>query len=215
MSIDLTTWTLAQIRSKVRDLTGQLGTANYDDTKLDRFINNFYQYVLPRKAKILELTTRFTLPIDDDGNDGRYPIAPEIIQIETPVLIDGDPISLYFDHTSFWGKWPRSQTHEKTTPSDVLLFDRELWFRAPPDQAYTVEVVAEKMPAKLVNTDDQPVSSRLGPAIAYGAAIDILTDQGDMEAAAEKVLNLKTHLGLIGVDWKKQFAAIAQTKPSF
>jgi len=214
MSVDLTTWTLSEIREKVRELSGRISDAQLTNTKLDRYINQFYQHIFPRKVNALRLETRFQLTIDSDGNDGRYSIAPEVAWIIPPVRVDGYEVTLYHDHELFFSRWSRTESWTESRPYEVLFFDRELWFRPPPDQAYTVEVVAVKIPTKLTNTSDQPLESRWGPAIAYGAAIDILTDEGDYDAASMRSMSLKNHIAVINEDRVRQLVG-QRACPSF
>ena len=48
----MATWTLADIRQKVRQVTGRLSPAELTNTQLDNYINQYYQYTFPAEVKL-------------------------------------------------------------------------------------------------------------------------------------------------------------------
>lgn len=48
----MATWTLADIRQKVRQVTGRLSSNELTNTQIDRYINQYYQYTFPAEVKL-------------------------------------------------------------------------------------------------------------------------------------------------------------------
>ncbi len=67
------------------------------------------------------------------------------------------------------------------SPDTILFFDNEFILRPTPDKVYEVQIEVEKRPYKLEDDADEPMVNQWSQAIAYGAAIKILQDYGDIE----------------------------------
>lgn len=48
----MATWTLADIRRKVRQVTGRISADDLSNTELDKYINRYYQYTFPAEVKL-------------------------------------------------------------------------------------------------------------------------------------------------------------------
>lgn len=48
----MSTWTLADIRQKVRQVTGRFSSSEITNEQLDKYINQYYQYTFPSEVKI-------------------------------------------------------------------------------------------------------------------------------------------------------------------
>lgn len=48
----MATWTLADIRTKVRQVTGRIVTTELSNNQLDNYINRYYQYTFPAELKL-------------------------------------------------------------------------------------------------------------------------------------------------------------------
>lgn len=48
----MATWNLAQIRQKVRQVSGRLSSSELTNTQLDNYINQYYQYTFPAEVKL-------------------------------------------------------------------------------------------------------------------------------------------------------------------
>lgn len=57
-------WTLSNIETLARQVSGQLSAGQFSDENLDFYINSYYQYDLPRELKIEELYTQYTFPTE-------------------------------------------------------------------------------------------------------------------------------------------------------
>ena len=54
----MATWTLADIRDKVRRVTGRLTPGELSNEALDDYINRFYEYTFPAELKLEKKHTR-------------------------------------------------------------------------------------------------------------------------------------------------------------
>lgn len=100
--------TLADIRTKVRRLTGRPSAQQITDTQIDSYINTFYLYDLPETLRLFSLHTTFefmttpnidqydltTLEITQNGTN--IPIVDIYYNISPPVYIAG--------YQSFWSQ---------------------------------------------------------------------------------------------------------------
>jgi hypothetical protein len=86
-------------------------------------------------------------------------------------------------------------------PTHALLWERKLWFRPLPDDNngsnYTFEASILDTPSSLVADGDQPTDGLFGPALAYGASVDIFKDNGETEQAVEILPILEGYISLI------------------
>lgn len=176
-------WTLADIRTRIRRLTGKLSTYQLTDAELDKYINNFYRNSLPVKLRSPHFDGwwEYTTVAGTD----EVSLADTYLSIGAPFTIEGIEYALSQNPTIFYGAWPESETYDQDEPYDALLFNRTVILRPPPDDAYDVKAKAIVKPTALVSPSDAPLDSSWGLLIAHGTAIDIKLDDGDMQAAAE------------------------------
>ncbi|MBI9081496.1 MAG: hypothetical protein JEY79_17360 [Pseudodesulfovibrio sp.] len=184
-------WTLAAIKSKVRKLTGRPDTGQLSDADLLVYINSFFLNSLPQVAPGTPLTqTQFTLSIAS-GDGGAYGL-PTTIQRLVPSGLwvatrDSDDVdlglTLMTDYNLFWSRWPES---DDTTgfPEDVLKYNNTIYVRPLPDEDYTIKFPAIVANVALSDDTDTLDDDVWGPLIAFGAAMEILTDSGDHDEAA-------------------------------
>lgn len=165
------TWDLAEIRSKVRKLTGRPDTGQISDIELDSFINHYYQNVLPIELDPEELEDWYLLNTVIDDED--YTVEENYLTLSAPFTIAGWPINFYLDKSLFFEKFPETQTYTANQPTDVLFYNRTLLFRPKPDAVYQFKAATILRPDPLVETSDAPLNQLWGPVIAYGAAIEI------------------------------------------
>ena len=57
----MATWTLLDIRHKIRQVTGRLSANEMTDAELDDRINKFYQYTFPAETKLDQNHTYYEL----------------------------------------------------------------------------------------------------------------------------------------------------------
>jgi hypothetical protein len=177
-------WTLSKIRSKVRSLIGMPDTNQISNSDILDEINHFLQFVLPYEIKLKTLKTWYEM--DTVLGTGAYSIDVDMLRIRTPITVDGVPVNkVYVDADQFFSKYPRDNEGSDTynTPSDILLYDDVIYLRPIPDDVYTVRVSVADVPTALENDDDTPQDEAWGALIAYGTAMNILSDNSDFEAS--------------------------------
>lgn len=75
--------------------------------------------------------------------------------------------------------------YQSGQPQVILSFNSQFKVYPIPDSTYQIDLVGYKMPDNLVNGLDTPLLQEWGPAIAYGTAIEIFADLGEMDRVAE------------------------------
>lgn len=255
-------WTLEDIRSKVRNVTGSPSTDQITNTQLDNYINNYYVYTMPFELKeqiqldfldfkvfpgvnVYDFTTVGGMFLTDqpgayaDGNPLIFYQDPDIFyqdfpqQYATDIIGSGDgatsnfsgglqnpPVligSLYItdgtqvlqdqgDGTltgdgagiinyttgaynvtftlppaSDVSVYAKYQGYAANRPQGVLFFNNQFTFMPVPDQVYAIRMQGYVKPLELDDAADSPTLIEWGQLIAYGAALDIFSDRGDLE----------------------------------
>ena len=78
---------------------------------------------------------------------------------------------------TIYGKY---QSYAGNRPQGILFFNNEFTLRPVPDQVYQIHLQGYVEPNALV-AGSTPLQEEWGPLIAYGAALEIFSDRGDME----------------------------------
>ena len=197
------TWTLAEIRAKVRIITGRPTTGQISDQDIDDYIDNYYRNVLPIQTGASGFD-KFASSGGFTGTTvagtGEYAFDSDIVSVKAPLIFDSEEIPLSFDIASFLLDFPPSDTTQ-SKPIQGLIWERKLYLRPLPDSNsgsnYTFEMPKIDKPTSLSSDSDEPLDPLYGPAIAYGASIDLLLDKGETEQAAEKSSILESYINLI------------------
>jgi len=66
-------------------------------------------------------------------------------------------------------------------PQGVLFFQNQFQLMPVPDQVYAIRMQGFVLPIQLVNDTDIPAQPEWGPLYAYGAALEVFADRGDVE----------------------------------
>jgi len=279
----MTEWTLSDIRTKFRQVTGRLSPQELTNSQVDDRINKYYQYTFPSEVKLERQHTFFDFLTS--ANQATYDFeevtAPNVFtNVEPPATIDNLSLIYYQDPGRFNEENPfqvnrrtmgvgdgfttvftttitgfpilpastvvtddsfltdnvtpivvkdtneiyREDTISMTgvgvsgnvnystgvvdvtfinppengqnvlltyiifqagRPTAVLFYDNQFKFFVPPNTAYRFRMKGYKVVDALVNATDTPIYSQWGPAIAYGAARDLHSDFGEIEAYGE------------------------------
>lgn len=174
--------TLKQIRDKVRLLTGRPDVSQIEDYTLNLYINDFYINTLTAElnARTFDGWYQFyTTP----GARSYYPV-PQYRTLNAPAYIDGHELVWYTNPEKFYQDFPQSAELNPTRPTAVLFYGNVLTFRQPPDGVYFVKICGKVKPPSLEKDTDEPLKMEHGRVLAYGAAIEILMDNGEEEAIA-------------------------------
>ncbi len=70
-------------------------------------------------------------------------------------------------------------------PRYVLFFQNQIMLSPVPDNGYIVEMKSYRKPAALLNNSSQPELQELWQCIAYGAAMEVFSDNLDVESMAK------------------------------
>lgn len=185
-------WTLSEIRSKVRKVTGRPSASQISDTDINDYIDNYYRQVAPIQTQ----SDVFNKYSDGEGftgttvaGTGEYALTSDVLGIGKPFVLNGIVIPLSFDLEEFLLIFPPDIV-EQSKPTNALLWERKIYLRPLPDDNdganYDFEAPILKIPSSLADDSSQPVDELLGPLLAYGASIDIFMDNGQ-ESQAGKI----------------------------
>lgn len=124
------------------------------------------------------------------------PVDTQFSTIGPLVYIDGFRCWWYQNPGDFYAIWPETQTYQPSRPTDVLYYNQKLVFRQPPRESYQVRISAYSYELEMeINSNiDQDYLWRY---VAYGAALDILTDAGEFDLAAQVEVKYKKYRGMV------------------
>ncbi len=100
--------TLAQIRTKVRRLTGRLSPQDITDSEIDEYVNTFYQYDMPETLRLFSQETVFEFMTE--ANIATYDMREETVwtgnsnQPAVDVFITLKPPTYIAGYQSFWSQ---------------------------------------------------------------------------------------------------------------
>jgi hypothetical protein len=190
------TKTGAEIIQIVRNVTGRVDASDplFTDTIMLGYVNDFLNLEMPQDARLFENKTWWEFTIDEDTADP-YPVdlaalgfstigPPSYVWVEnetTPTQINRFDLFWYQDPGVFYAKWPQVEGATRQRPQDVLYYNNTLTFRGPPDQEYTIQIQANRIEAVLDSPSDEITNSYFWRYAAYGAALDIFSDYGEMD----------------------------------
>ena len=105
----MATWTLAQIRKKVRQVTGRFTGQELTNEQLDNYINQYYQFTFPSEVKVdaestfYQFTTKANQPYYDQPLDLYTNLGP-------PATANNLDMNWYQDPTMFYQSNPLQYT---------------------------------------------------------------------------------------------------------
>ncbi len=99
---DTKTWTLSEIRSLWRELTGRPSTSQITDEDVNKEINDYYVHHFPADAKVDRFDIFITQAMSAT-DDGIYPISADIDRLDDPVTINGRQIEFFRERELFFG----------------------------------------------------------------------------------------------------------------
>ena len=98
-------WTLADIRTKVRNLTGSPSTDQISNADLDAYINNYYLFTMPFELK--EQITNQHLTFKTTPGVNVYAFPGGYFTDQPGAYADGFPLIFYQDPDIFYQDWPQ------------------------------------------------------------------------------------------------------------
>jgi len=286
-------WSLSEIRTKVRQVTGRYNPEELSNAQLDEYINKYFQYTFPAELKLERFHTYFDLITV--ANQQTYTFPSGYVNFEPAGYLNNKLLLWYQDPDTFMENNPENissqtvgtgdgvttafstsaiqfplipgsavisdsveyfqDTNKEWTTSDVtidgseggvatlnydtgavtatfntapvsgdsvyfsyiqfqagepvavLMYNNVFKFFPIPDRSYRFKVkayanslvttTAGTTATEFVNATDRPLLDEWGPCIAYGAARDINSDYGEMDAYRETTALYKEQLGYV------------------
>lgn len=171
----------------LRNVTGRVDASDplFTDTIMLQYINNFLSLESTQDIRIFQNKTWWEFAIDPTSPDP-YPVDLDALgfsTIEPPAYCDGFFVFWYQSPKDFFSIWPETQTYAPSRPTYALYYNNELIFRNPPDRTYNMKIAAYKV--QPVIPDAGNINSEyLFRYTAYGTALDIFSDYGEMDKYA-------------------------------
>ena len=100
-------WTLADIRQKVRRVTGRLSQGELSNDEVDTYINNFYQFTFPADAKLDRKYTYYEFLTTPNRQTYPFPDTSYLF-VQPPAYMDNLELFYYQDPGTFEDQNPQS-----------------------------------------------------------------------------------------------------------
>lgn len=203
----------------LRNVTGRVDSSDplFTNTIMLRYLNDFIVQQSSIDVRLFKNYNWWEFSIDPASLDP-YPVDLQTLKFSTisdPAYISGpgfpsdlQPSSLrlqwFQDPGQFYAKWPPFQFFQLQRPTDVLYFNNELTFRGPCDQEYRIKI--QVYHEELVFQENSQIPfDYLYRYIAYGTALDIFSDYGEMDKYNEIFPVFRKYRGLVEARTWQQF----------
>jgi len=186
----------------MRNVTGRVDKNDpaFTDAIMYDYLNIFLQAEHPTEVRLFEDQTWWDFSIDPNTADP-MPVNLDTLGYSTigglayisyldPALNPNTFKLFWYENPGdFYYRWPWNNVFTPQQPTYVLYYDNTLTFRGPPDQSYNVRISANKIKLYFGGGQEnqgQPGVTEVMPAyltryLAYGAALDILSDYGESD----------------------------------
>lgn len=163
---------------------------NATDNLLLQYLDDFYQLLFPQDLHVKEnfRLAEFDTVADQDEYDVGTLFSETYVNFAQPVFVDDLRMYYYESPADFYDIWPLDTTNvQPGQPTDILFFDGKFTLRTVPDGVYTIKILGYRVNPNFINGSgdyDQTIeieSDYWWRYIAYGAAIDWLSDFGQPE----------------------------------
>lgn len=112
----MATWTLADIRDKVRKVTGRLSGDELTDKELTEYINKYYQYTFPAEVKLERAHVYYEFLTSANQQTYTYPAG--FTNFEPDATLDNLQIEWYQDPVAFDEQNPETYSRETLATGD-------------------------------------------------------------------------------------------------
>jgi len=99
-------WTLAEIRQKVRQVTGRYSPQELSNEQLDEYINKYFQYTFPAELKLERFHTYYEFLTAANQKD--YALPDGFVNFEPPASVDRLSVLWYQEPSSFYENNPEN-----------------------------------------------------------------------------------------------------------
>lgn len=122
--------TLADIRTKVRRLTGRPSAQQITDAQIDEYVNTFYLYDMPENLRLVTLITNFEFMTEPNVDtydmasiqvstpSGSQNAVDVYYNVQPPAFVAGYQVGFSQDQTGFYSRWPKLQDIVTTVTGD-------------------------------------------------------------------------------------------------
>lgn len=201
----------------MRNVTGRVDSNDdlFSNTVMLGYINDFLNLIMPQEVRLYENKTWWEFAIDENSNDP-FPVDLQTLGYSTigpMAYIDGFLLDWYQNPAVFFGRWPETQAYTAQRPTDVLWYNNELVFRGPPDQSYSVKISAYSVET-IIQEDTNIESDYFWRYVAYGAALDLFSDYGEMDQYEKYYPVFNRYRGLVYARTNQQLSN-ERTLPRF
>ena len=185
--------TLESLRASVRKYAGSPNEGQIATTEIDAAVNHFYREVLPSLVSLEELKGFYSFNANDQIEQA---LPDSVVRVEPPCTIDNVISGFFYSPTLFW---LRHAGTSASTPEDVLLVGRTLYFgpMADANGPYAVQMVSVNKPTTLEAPADTLIADRVKDSVELGAAMSILLKREDDEAVALLNQHLVSYMGAL------------------
>lgn len=116
MSITTSGWTLANIRTKVRNITGTPSSDQLTDASVNAYINDYYLYAMPHELKV-QIENNF-LDFKTEEGTNVYSFPGTFLTDSPGAYADGFPLIFYQDPDIFYQDWPQQYGVDSVAAGD-------------------------------------------------------------------------------------------------
>ncbi len=109
-------WTLADIRSKVRSITGTPSESQLSTAQINAYINDYYVYTMPHELKV-QIQNNF-LDFKTEPGVTVYSFPGTYLTDSPGAYADGFPLIFYEDPDIFYQDWPQQYNVDSVAAGD-------------------------------------------------------------------------------------------------
>lgn len=101
-------WTLENIRSRFRTLTGRGTTADISNDDCDGYINDYLKYRFPIDAQLDRFDDDWTQAITPT-DAGEYSLSEDVLDLQLPIYCNDKELSAHYSKEEFWRVYPSDE----------------------------------------------------------------------------------------------------------
>ncbi len=137
----MSNWTLADIRTKVRAVTGSPSQDQITDAQLNEYINNYYVFTMPFELKE-QITDQFLSFKTTPGTDV-YAFPGGYFTDQPGAYADGFPLVFYQDPDVFYQDWPQQYAVDNIATGDGITSTFSGGLQNPPTIIGTLFITSD------------------------------------------------------------------------
>lgn len=174
--------TQSEMIETLRNVTGRVDASDplFTNEIMLQYLNRYTQLLSSQEVRLFKNRTWWDFAINEFSANP-YPVNLQTLgytTIEPPAYANGFTLFWYQSPAEFYFRWPQTQTYTPSRPIDVLYYNNELVFRAPPNTTYNIRIAAYRVEYEIDSTINEDYLFRY---LIYGAALDIFSDYGEMD----------------------------------